>query len=206
MIISRKAPLYAALLLVLTFGGTEAQGASGKAVFDRTVAIVKENFYRPAELGGFDADVTAVRAAAGNLDDKAALDGAIGRLLAGLKTSHTARYTSDRVDYYELIDVFRYNYRQRLRQLYPPEGEITYEGIGIATRRIGGTLFVSDVYHGGPAARANVKAGDEIVAVDRAPFDEIGSFKDKTGEEVALTLRRKADGPEMTIRVRVEKL
>jgi carboxyl-terminal processing protease len=195
-----------ALFLAIGLGLGQAEAATGKAVFDRTAEIVKKEFYRPSELGSFDRDIAAIRDEAENLDEKAALDTAIDRMLAALKTSHTARYTPDEVDYYELLDVFRYNYRNRIRDLYPPEGEITYEGIGIATKEIDGKLFVTDVYDGGPAARANVKAGDEVVSADGAPFAAIGSFKGKTGKEVALTLRRKAHGPEMTIRVRVEKL
>jgi carboxyl-terminal processing protease len=195
-----------ALFLAIGLGLGQAEAATGKAVFDRTAEIVKKEFYRPSELGSFDRDIAAIRDEADSLDEKAALDTAIDRMLAALKTSHTARYTPDEVDYYELLDVFRYNYRNRIRDLYPPEGEITYEGIGIATKEIDGKLFVTDVYDGGPAARANVKAGDEVVSADGAPFAAIGSFKGKTGKEVALTLRRKAHGPEMTIRVRVEKL
>jgi carboxyl-terminal processing protease len=206
MTISRKAPFCAVLLLSLLVAGVPAGAATGKAVFDRTAEIVAKEFYRPSELGSFEKDVATIRDQAGDLDDKAALDAAIDRMLAGLKTSHTARYTPDKVDYYELLDVFRYNYRNRIRELYPPEGKITYEGIGIATRNIDGKLFVTDVYDGGPAARANVKAGDEIVSADGKPFAAIDSFKGKAGKEVALTLRRKADGPEMTIRVRVERL
>lgn len=205
MTISRKAPFCAALLLSFLLAAP-VEAANGEAVFDRTAEIVKNEFYRPAELGSFDSGVAAIRSAAGDLDEEAALDAAVDKMLAGLKTSHTARYTPDSVDYYELLDVFRYNYRNRLRALYPPEGEITYEGIGIATKEIDGKLFVTDVYDGGPAARADVKAGDEIVSLDGAPFAAIGSFKGKAGKEIALTLRREADGPEKTIRVRVEKL
>jgi carboxyl-terminal processing protease len=206
MAISRKAPFCAAFVLSFVLAGTSAEAATGEAVFDRTAEIVKKEFYRPAELGSFDSEASAIRADAGDLGEKAALDEAIDRMLAGLKTSHTARYTPDEVDYYELLDVFRYNYRNRLRQLYPPEAEITYEGIGVATKQIDGKLFITDVYDGSAAALANVKAGDEIVSVDGAPFAAIDSFKGKAGKEVALTLRRKVAGPEMTIRVRVAKL
>ena len=130
MTISRKAPLCAALLLSLLVAGAPAEAATGEAVFDRTAEIVKKEFYRPSELGSFDGDIAAIRAQAGDLGDRAALDAAIDKMLAGLKTSHTARYTPDKVDYYELLDVFRYNYRKRIRDLYPPEGEITSAGPG----------------------------------------------------------------------------
>ena len=51
---------------------------------------------------------------------------AIDHILASLGASHTGRYTPDQLDYYELADVFRFAYRDRLRRLFPPDGEITY--------------------------------------------------------------------------------
>lgn len=181
---------------------------SGNAVFDRTVAIANEEFYRPKELGVFNAVAEEILAAAPDLSSSAPenVDAAIDTLLASLKTSHTARYTPDQITYYELIDVFRFNYRRDLRRLFPPDGMVTYEGVGIATRAVGGKLFVADVYDGGPASRANIKAGDEILAADGGPFAEVGSFRGKAGHDVILTVRRTTDGPDLNIKVRVERL
>ena len=107
---------------------------------------------------------------------------AIDRILAGLGASHTGHFTADQLDYYELADIFRFNYRDRLRELFPPDGEITYPGIGIATEVIDGKRFVSDVYDGAPADKAGVKPGDEILSVDGEPFAEIKSFAGKVGK------------------------
>src|SRR5690606_8527583 len=112
----------------------------------------------------------------------------------------------DSVDYFELVDVFRYGMRDHLKRLFPPDGRITYEGIGIATERMNGPTFVSDVYDGGPAMRAGIKAGDEILAAEGKLFEEIGSFRDKAGSTVRLSLRRKRGGPVLDIDVRVEML
>jgi carboxyl-terminal processing protease len=121
-------------------------------------------------------------------------------------TSHTARYTPDAVAYFELLDVFRFNYRRDLRRLFPRDGEITYDGVGMATIPIDGNIFVSDIYDGGPASRASLKVGDEILAADGGEFAEVDSFRGKAGSDVVLTLRRSADGPDLDIKVRVERL
>ncbi len=179
-----------------------------REVFDRTVEIVNEEFYRPAELDAFNkaVDETLLVLDGQRSADTAIYDQAIDEILTSLKTSHTARYTPDRVDYFELLDVFRFNYRRDLRRLFPRDGEITYDGIGIATRIIDDNVFVADVYDGGPAALANVRVGDEILAVDSARFSEVEAFRGKAGRDVVLTLRRIEDGPELDVKVRVRRL
>jgi carboxyl-terminal processing protease len=205
-----RAPIIVGAVIVALGGAhaAETPPRSGNAVFDRAVDIVNQEFYRPAELDAFNRSVgevlTGMDGFAGA--NQATVDAALAALLASLETSHTARFTADSVAYYELLDVFRFNYRRELRRLFPPDGEIAYEGIGIATRKIDGKIFVSDVYDGGPASRANIKAGDEILAADGAPFAEIGSFEGKAGREAVLTLRRRQNGPEMSLKVRVEAL
>ena len=73
-------------------------------------------------------------------------------------------------------------------------------------REIDGKIFVTDVYDGGPAARAGVKAGDEILSVDGKPFAEIGMFKGRNAASAILTLRREAGADPMTMTVPVERL
>ena len=76
--------------------------------------------------------------------------------------------------------------RDLARRLYPPRGEVVYEGIGIASKVIDSRRFVTDVFDGMPAAKAGIKAGDEILSADGKPFEEIGSFNHKTGQTVAM--------------------
>ena len=177
----------AALLVVLLplFASTAMADVaqSGNAVFDRTVALVDENFYAPQKLFPFH---DAVAVAVANLPDLATADpavvnDAIDYVLASLDTSHTGRFVPAQLDYYELVDVFRYGLRDRMQELFPPDGNVTYAGIGIASRSIGGKTFITDIYDGGPADRAGLLPGDEILAVDGQPFTEIGSFRDKAG-------------------------
>jgi C-terminal processing protease CtpA/Prc len=204
-----KAPLAAAVVApaLVSTAAAYTPPTLGKAVFDRTVEIVNEEFYRPGELDVFNKAVGDILVDA-NLAkaDSTTVDAAIDAALASLNTSHTARYTPDEIGYFELLDVFRSNYRRELRRLFPRDGKITYDGVGMVTRLIDGKVFVSDVYDGGPASRASIKVGDEILAADGAAFAEIGSFAGKAGKDVVLTLRRKEGGPALDVKVRVERL
>jgi C-terminal processing protease CtpA/Prc len=177
---------------------------SGNAVFDAAVGLIDKNFYSPAALPAFhDATTAIVKGADGKPLDTAA---SVDKLVAALGVSHTGRYTADQVDYYELSSIFRYPLRDLVRRLYPPRGQVTYEGIGIASKVIDGRRFVTDVYDGAPAALAGVKAGDEILSADGKPFAEIGSFSGKSGKAVALEVRHAVDAQPVTLTVGVEKL
>jgi carboxyl-terminal processing protease len=201
-------PLVATALLLLFTGGGEAEVApkSGNPTFDRAVDLVMENFYDASALPRF---AEAVRQAIPTLPpggDPKALDPPIEKVLASLGASHTGHYTPDQLDYYELANIFQFNYRRELSRLFPPEGRITYPGIGIASQAIDGKRFVTNVYDGGPAKSAGVEQGDEIISADGAPFQEIGSFRGKVGKSVDLALRRAADAAPMTISVPVAEL
>jgi C-terminal processing protease CtpA/Prc len=183
---------------------------SGNPVFDRAVQLVMENFHDAGSLGPF---VTAVKrqidAPHSELDAEsspARLDAGINAVLASLGASHTGRFKPDQIAYFELADIFRGAIRSDLRRLFPPEGEVSYAGIGMIAEPRGGTLFVTDVYDGGPAARAGILVGDEVLDVDGAPYQEIGSFAGKTGRTVAVRLRRQAGGEPIVIRVPVERI
>ena len=201
-----KTPAIASLASFVLVAGSAAQSLKpgDREVFDRTVEIVNEEFYRPDELAAFNRAAEKIAKADG-ASESVSVDRTIDTLLRGLNTSHTARYTPDQVEYFELLDVFRFNYRRALRRMFR-DGEVTYDGIGIATKRIDDKIFVSDVYDGGPASRANIKVGDEILAADGDTFSAIGSFDGKAGRDVVLSVRRKVDGPALDIKVRVESL
>jgi C-terminal processing protease CtpA/Prc len=197
--VARAAALVLFLLPLTGVAGAEDAPKTGNAVIDRAVEIVDKDFYTTAPLEQFHAAVQALIDRGKTSDQPFVLDDAVNGLLASLGASHTGRYTADQVDYYELSDVFRYGMRRELRRLYPPDGEVAYDGIGIASQTIDGKRFVTDVYDGAPAALAGVQAGDEILSADGAPFAEIGSFRGKAGETVDLELRRTADGAPVTV-------
>jgi hypothetical protein len=141
-------PLAAAFLLLLLTDAGEAEVVapkSGNPAFDRAVDLVMENFYDSSALPRF---AEAVKAAIPSLPqggDAKALDPAITTVLASLGASHTGHYTPDQLDYYELANIFQFNYRRELPRLFPPEGHISYPGIGIASRIIDGKRFVTAV-------------------------------------------------------------
>ncbi|MCT7373722.1 S41 family peptidase [Chelativorans salis] len=204
--------LFTALLLLLTPVAALADDPpqSGQPVFDRIVELVMERFYDATALDRFAAAVrdeiedheAPLRAGS----SEARVDAAIDAVLASLNVSHTGRYKPDGIDYFELIDIFRFAVRDHMRRLFPPEGEASYHGIGMVAQELDGTLFVSDVYDGSPADRAGILAGDEIVSVDGAPYQEIESFRDKAGETVEVRLRRNESAEPFTVEVTVERL
>jgi carboxyl-terminal processing protease len=202
----------AALLLVMLAAPAAAVEAprSGHPVFDRAVRLVVDNFYDVAALDRF---VEAVRQ---EVDDPrspitaaspdARVDAAITTVLASLRASHTGRFKPDTIDYFELADIFRFAIRNDMHRLFPPEGEVSYAGIGMIAKRDNGLWFVSDVYDGSPAARAGILAGDEIVTIDGAPYDQIMSFRGKVGRTVEVQLRRRPGADLLGMKIEVELL
>ncbi|WP_421725835.1 S41 family peptidase [Bauldia sp.] len=204
----RFASLVIALPLLAPPALANPNPQSGNRVFDRAVDLVEEHFYAPDNLDEFR-DAVAITVA--NLTDMAEADpavvsDAIDFVLARLETSHVGHFTPDQVDYYELVDVFRFGFRDRVRQLFPPRGRVTYDGIGIASATIDGKTFITDVYDGGPADRAGLMVGDEIVALDGQPFHEVESFRGRAGVAVSLTVARTVEGPSIDVAVDVERL
>ena len=203
-----------AALLILVPAGlaapavAEAPPRSGNAVFDSAVDVVNQHFFAPSELPKFNAAAALAVGQMPDLKDAApgVVNDAVSFILDSLGASHTGRYTPDQVDYYELADVFRFALRQDMRRLFPPRGKVTYAGIGIASSDIGGRNFVTHVYDGGPAAKAGLLTGDEIVSVDGAPFAEIGSFRGKVGGTAHLMVRRQADAAPIAIDVPVAEV
>ncbi|SDB08033.1 S41 family peptidase [Bauldia litoralis] len=197
-----------ALALAATPAVAETAARSGNPIFDRATDLVEENFYAKEKLPAFRDAVAVMIANVPDVGagDPAVLGDAIDFVLASLDVSHTGRFAPEELAYYELVDVFRYGLRERIRQIFPPDGDVTYAGIGIASVADGDRVFITDVYDGGPADRAGLLVGDEILAVDDEPFAEIGSFRNKAGRSAAVSIRRTADGAPFDISVPVEKL
>ncbi|HXV31267.1 MAG TPA: S41 family peptidase [Sinorhizobium sp.] len=203
-------PLALLLLILPDQGRALDLPRSGHPVFDRTVALVLDNFY---DAGALDRFGVAVRQEIQDEDrpltagsSGARVDTAIETVLASLGVSHTDRFTADTIDYYELADIFRFAIRSDLRRLFPPDGTVHYPGIGMVTRLKDGIHFVSHVYDGGPADRAGILTGDEILSVNGRPYHEIKSFQGRAGQTVDVRLRRNREGPDVTVKVAVERL
>lgn len=180
---------------------TEKSKANIKA-FDEAWEKVRDNFYDPRLKG---LDWTAIggkyRALAAETDGNVAE--VINRMLAELDASHTGYYTPDEIAYYDLADIFSNSLERDLQKRFA-KGEVAYAGIGVVTRIIDGRHFISGILDGFPAAKAKLLVGDEIVAAGGSPFAPIGSFADKAGQKVRLTIRREVQSEPMTVEVTPE--
>lgn len=174
------------------------------AVYDEAWRLARDKFYDP-KLKGLD--WTAIgdkhRARYAEASTSKERSDAINALLGELGASHTHHYTKDETAYYELVDIFSYPLRRDIPKHFP-NGKVRYPGVGMFTRAIDGKTFVTAVFPNQPAARAGLLAGDEIVAADGKPFEQVGSFRGKTGEKVTLKVRRARHGEVQNIIVQPE--
>lgn len=196
------------IVLLLSGGAASAEpnlnpAVPPAAVINEIAGIVGREFYDREGLGAFGDSASRFRDMALS---GAGLAEASNGWLATLDATHTGRFTPDQIDYYELAEVFHRGLGRRRLQLFPPEGVVTYPGIGIAPRTVGEKTFVAYVYDGGPADRAGVLAGDEILAVDGKPYAPIASFQGKAGRSSSLEIRRAPDAPPLVIAVPVETI
>jgi carboxyl-terminal processing protease len=76
-----------------------------------------------------------------------------------------------------------------------------YAGIGVTLGIFSGDLFIISVIDGQPAAKAGLKVGDQIIAIDGAkvskkPIDEVRSMiKGSPGTNIRLSIKRDGQGP-----------
>ena len=169
-----------------------------RLLFDEVDGIVAEHFYSPAAIPKFRKLLSARKATSQTYQDA---DEAIAQALRSLAASHTGRYTPDQIEYYELLDIFQTSGFRKTPAIH--DGHIAYAGVGMAAREIGGRTFVTHLYDGGPAYKAGLRVGDEIVAVNGRPYHPIESFKDLAGRIVPVRVRRKSDAEPVAIDVPV---
>jgi C-terminal processing protease CtpA/Prc len=201
--ITRRAAIVA-LALVATTAHAQYSDAPGnpfapiRLLFDEVDHIVAEHFYNPAALPKFRSVLNARKAVAQTYPDA---DDGIAQALRSLDASHTGRYTPDQIEYYELLDIFQTSGFRKTPALH--DGHIAYAGIGMAARDIGGRTYVTHVYDGGPAQKAGLRVGDEIVSVNGEPYQPIQSFKDQAGRNASIQIRRQAGTEPFAIQVPV---
>jgi carboxyl-terminal processing protease len=190
-------PLLAIGVALPLSDASAAEGTAAGEVFHEAREIVRANFYDKARVEAFEnaSAKTAAKANAPRAPASKATEQSRRRIAEGLKAlraSHTQHYTKDQLEYYELLDTYAAaGLGERLKVLFPPDGTVTYAGIGIVPRTIEGRTYVAYVYDGSPAQRAGVLLGDEIVTADGKPLQPITSFAGKAGRSVKLQLRRK---------------
>ena len=174
-------------------------------VFDEAERLVRSNFYDP-NLKGKDWNALSDRYRQRYLAAKTTKErsNAINELLSELDASHMIHATVDDPAYYQLADIFSFALRRDLSKHFP--NGISYPGIGIFTREIDGKTFVTGVLAGLAGEKAGLLVGDEIITVDGAPFEPVGSFRDKVNTSVTMTIRRERDGPVSVLTVRPERI
>lgn len=166
--------------------------------------IVAKEFFDKNAVSRFDAVADRFRED-GNPGEESP---AVSEALEALNASHTGRYTRDQIEYYDLLDIFgqRGPVHDRAKALFPPDGVVSYPGIGIVPRLIDGKNFIAYVYDGSPADKVGMKVGDEILRVDGKPYEPVRSFEGKIGQKVRVEVRRaEARAPE-TVAVEVQRI
>jgi carboxyl-terminal processing protease len=174
------------------------QPATPSALLDQARKIASEHFYNPAGLQPFVDALQGGRETAQTVAEAGAL---ISQALRALKVSHTARYTPDQIEYYELLDILRPRGFEDAPVFH--DRDIAYEGVGMVARPLEGRTFVTMLYDGAAAQKAGLRVGDEIVAVDGNPYRPIDSFKGRVGGKATFRIRRQADAETIDIDVPV---
>ena len=119
--------------------------------------------------------------------------GVINQMLSELNTSHTRFYNKLEPAYYQLLGIFdSRGFRKEINKVFS-DGKIDYPGIGIFTKDINGKTFITAILDGSPAAKAGLKVGDAVMAVDGKPYQPIQSFTNKADQQVKLSIQRTAD-------------
>jgi carboxyl-terminal processing protease len=182
-----------------------AESGFGK-LFDAVVERAAKEFWDKERLAEIGWDKRAADARQSVIDAPSLEEAArrINALLGELKTSHTVLLTPDDVEYYILLAVFGgADMPQEEHDERFWGAGVTYAGIGHFSERIDGRDFVDAILQASPAERAGLKVGDEILAVDGAPYHPIRSFRGKVGHRASVTIRRTPEGPTETLSAQV---
>lgn len=176
-------------------------------LLDEVAGLVARRFYdRTAGLAA--ARLARRRAKARSRASATSEDEAIDTFLSALGASHTARLASDRVRYFEALAIYGQapRLRAQVRRLFPPDGVVTYEGIGLCTSETEGRVFADEVYDGGPASRAGILRGDELLSIDGGRYREVASFAGRADQSVCVSIRRKKGAAPGQLDVRAEHI
>lgn len=184
------------LVLWLSQGSMSSVSSAQPSLFDAVWSTVNENFYDP-ELNGLDwaALKSQYELQVAQVSSRAEKAGLINEMLDRLQTSHTHLFTADEPAYYQLLGIFYPRIRELRNQLKStfPDGKIQYEGIGIVTQLIQGKTFIKAIFEGSPAAKAGLKAGDQIIHVAGQPFHPLESFQGKANQPIKVGIQKTSD-------------
>jgi carboxyl-terminal processing protease len=181
-------------------------GARPRDVLDQLDGLVRTQFYAPAVLAERGWDQAVREARAGFESAPAAQRGAIlARLVARLATSHTEYIAPDDPRHAQLLSIFGDTLASApdrcpdLSKL--PALPVEVPDIGVWWTRLDDRWFVAGVLDGGPAQRAGLVLGDEVVTASGRAFQPVAAFAGGPGTRVALGVRRSRGGALRTIEV-----
>lgn len=166
------------------------------ALFDEICQIVEEHFYDasliqeqfPSLRKKYSKNIETVSA-------HAEFSAVVNAMLQQLNSSHTYYVSPLDYEYYHLAEVF--SSLPTIQELFHHQ-EIQYPTIGILTETIEDQVFIASVLPGSIAEQAGLLAGDEIIAVNNAPYQPIDSLRDYVGKKVEFTIKRTCDGDVQT--------
>jgi carboxyl-terminal processing protease len=163
------------------------------AVFDEVWQKVNDNFYDPRFNG---VDWKAMRSKYEPLvkqtKSEEEVSVVINRMLSELNTSHTHFYTKLKPAYYQLLGIFNGgSFLKELKKFFP-NGNLEYTDIGVFTKEINGKTFITAILDGSPAAKAGLKVGDQVLAIDANKYEPIQSFVN-TGKNVRISIQQTPD-------------
>jgi carboxyl-terminal processing protease len=167
-------------------------------VVDEIDRIVREHYYAPGRLGPlhWEAAVARSRQAVAAARDGLMRTAALRELLAVLASSHTAYYPREDPAYWQLAAIFEPVLARECAEAVRPPLPVTVVDIGVFWRQAGPAWLAGGIYAGGPADRAGLKSGDEVIRADDVLFAPVSAFAGKAGMPVRIDVRR---GPEGTL-------
>lgn len=202
----RPALLTAVLAVTLAWSGAGYAGQQHGKTFEAAWSLLATHFF-DAAMSGLDWNMVKAelepRALAAA--DEQAFTRVLDELTGKLKTSHTAYIAPGNPRLPILLDVYSGNpaLAELIARHYGDKGPQLI-GIGVFTNEVDGKTFIDLMLNGSAAERSGLQVGDEIIAVDDKPYDP-ASLAAKAGMEVAVSVRRHADGPVEIVRVAVEQ-
>lgn len=173
--------------------------AAADPTLESIARIVARDFHDPVVLKqrDWDARVAEARRDFEDARDASQRAAVYRALLASLRTSHTDYFAPGDPRHADLAAIF-----QRVlldpkrcpdaatRPGYPQQ----VDEIGVWWERIDGAWFVAGVYDDGPAQKAGLLLGDEVLRADGAAFSPVAAFAGRSGRDVRLEVRRTRDG------------
>lgn len=194
------------ILLPISLKVSSAKNAQFNSTLNQVWQEVNENFFDP-KFNGINWNAKKEeyknRVTSAQSIEEASI--VINQMLSELNTSHTRFLSKLEPAYYQLLGIFNdRGFSKQIQKVFP-DGKIDYPGIGIFTKDINQKTFISAILDNSPAAKAGLKVGDEILAVDGKPYQPIQSFVE-IGQEVKLAIQRTPNSKSLEIPVIPKKL